>query len=43
MDTGSAILWTQVPISFAILVMAWQIWLVKRDLIDILNKLKDKK
>ena len=42
MDTVQAIIWTQIPISIAILIGAWQLWFIKKELLGILKKLSKK-
>ncbi len=42
MDTVQAILWSQIPITIAILIAAWQLWLIKNELLIILRKLTKK-
>ena len=42
MDTATAIFWTQIPIAIAILIGAYLIWGVKKELMEILKKLSDK-
>lgn len=43
MDTVSAIFWTQIPIAIAILIGAYELYRVEKELVAILKKLSDKK
>ena len=43
MNTISAIFWTQIPIAIAILIGAYELYGVKKELIAILKKLSEKK
>jgi hypothetical protein len=43
MDTVQAIFWTQVPIAIAILIGAYELYRVRRELLELLSKLAEKK
>lgn len=40
---AEAIFWTQVPIAIGIIIVAYEMWLVKKELLNILEKLARKK
>ncbi len=42
MDTVQAIILTQIPIAVSIIILAYEIWLVKKELIRILDKIAGK-
>ena len=43
MDTVQAILWTQTPIALAILIGAYEFYMMKKELMQLLRKLSEKK
>lgn len=42
-SVASAIFWTQIPIAIGIVIVAYEMWLVKKELLNILRKLAEKK